>query len=404
MSTPNEMRDFVKLWSRMGRNGTTFGDALQLLRMAADCIEVLAKERDTAVATLGRRVQERDKAREELKASCLWPACETTCSVFARYRKCSILAALADEPEESKGDTMTDFKESATKSYGVFIRTVIAIKQIVLELKQERFTARDIYGLGKQSAIQDDRESLWTPEKIEVLMHQLAESHDTVKFDNELFSCGSETYRVIRTPSDEEEWLRKMADAEDEAGGFPTETGVIVHRLKTIEAENRSVVYRGMPSDPEHALLHCLEVADKYTRLNERGGIAIIAIHEAQKYANKLIEHIMQLDTDLEGYHHTNRDLEAKLATLTERAEKAETTLAEINQIVEDAMAEEENPPFEIGALVFCNFSEARGIHGVVIDHCRDIDGEKVNVRLDDGTETGFCPVTMFAKSDKEKP
>jgi hypothetical protein len=324
---------------------------------------------------------------------------------------------------------MTAFKESATKSYGVLVRTIMAIKQIVLELKQERFTARDIYALGKQGAIQDDRESPWTPENIEVLMRQLAESHDTVKYDNELFSCGSETYRVIRTPPDEEEWqktnlrpaaellqnypvqaghvpsknqeaewLHQAADMEEAAGGFPTETGVIVHKLKTIEAENRSVVYRWMPSDPEHALLHCLVVADRDTRLNERGGVAIIAIHEAQKYANKLIERIMQLDTDLEGYHHTNRDLEAKLAALTERAEKAETTLAEINQIVEDAMAEEDKPPFDIGARVFCTFSEAMGVHGVVLDHCRDIDGEKVNVRLDDGTETGFCPVTMFAK------
>jgi hypothetical protein len=202
----------------------------------------------------------------------------------------------------------------------------------------------------------------------------------------------------VPSKNQEAEWLRQAADMEEAAGGFPTETGVIVHKLKTIEAENRSVVYRAMPSDPEHALLHCLVVADRYTRLNERDGITIIAIHEAQKQAEKLIEHVMRLDIDLEGYHHTNRDLEAKLAALTERAEKAETTLAEINQLVEDALAEEDKPPFEIGASVFYAFLKEQGYSGTVIDHCRDIDGEKINVRLDDGAETGFCPAIWFTK------
>lgn len=202
----------------------------------------------------------------------------------------------------------------------------------------------------------------------------------------------------------EKEWLKKAADVEEEAGGFPTETGVIVGKLKTIETETLKVVQAGVPEDPEHALLHYLKVADRHTPCTDRGGIVSIAIHEAEKVAHKLIEHIWRIETDLEGYHFRDRDLSVELATWKKRAEVAEGTVAEINQIIEDALANEEKPPvdekppFEIGTRVYCTFSEARGDMGTVIDHCRDIDGEKVNVRLDNGMETGFCPVSSFAE------
>lgn len=34
---------------------------------------------------------------------------------------------------------------------------------------------------------------------------------------------------------DEAEWLRRMADLEDEGGGFPAETGVLVQRIEEKE-------------------------------------------------------------------------------------------------------------------------------------------------------------------------
>ena len=175
------------------------------------------------------------------------------------------------------------------------------------------------------------------------------------------------------------------------------------------ETETLKAVQAGVPEDPEHALLHYLKIADRLTPCTDRGGIISIAIHEAEKVAHKLIEHIWRIETDLEGYHFRDRDLSAELAIWKdelaiwrERAEAAEGTVAEINQIVEDALADaeetpvdEQKPPFEIGTRVYC---EARGNMGTVIDHCRDVGGEKVNVRFDNGTETGFYPVSSFAE------
>lgn len=57
--------------------------------------------------------------------------------------------------------------------------------------------------------------------------------------------------------------------------------------------------------------------------------------------------------------------------------------------------------PVMIGTRVFCTFSKERGRLGTVKDF--DAHSRRVNVLLDGGTETGFCPVTMFAIPKQEK-
>ena len=256
---------------------------------------------------------------------------------------------LANKLIQQRSDEIASGKKSDD---GIFIRTVIAIKQIATELKKDRFTAKDIYTMGRKSAIIDDRDVLWSIENVETITSQLVDAHDTVKYDNELFQGNYNAYRLIKQDKPLRPATEILQNYSVQAGHVPSshQTGIINQVEALLEWLDT------VPSYDEEGYCIC---STSVARTHIEAIIAELETANARaNHAEKILREAMRAvafrspsDDSIIPEHPedfaalTSAQVVAAITRSFEpwarRAQNAENTIAELNQIIEEAVANE---------------------------------------------------------------